>query len=188
MKIILDLCGGSGAWSAPYRAAAGYDVRLVTLPGQDVRTYRPPAQVHGVLPAPPCTEFAGSGARWWKEKDPRLLEEALEIYDACMRIITATGPVWWALEQPVGRLRRLRGLPPPRLTFDPCDYGDPYRKRTMVWGRFNLPEQTTVKPIGDRPGQPNAWYSRVGGRSQKTKDYRSQTPPGFARAFFNANP
>ena len=28
-KIILDLCGGSGAWSAPYKAA-GYDVRLIT--------------------------------------------------------------------------------------------------------------------------------------------------------------
>jgi len=28
-RIILDLCGGTGAWSRPY-AEAGYDVRLVT--------------------------------------------------------------------------------------------------------------------------------------------------------------
>ena len=34
-KIILDLCGGTGSWSAPYKQA-GYDVRLVTLPDNDV--------------------------------------------------------------------------------------------------------------------------------------------------------
>ena len=56
-KIILDLCGGTGAWSRPYREA-GYDVRVITLPEYDVLTYAPqgggirhsggPA-VHGVL-------------------------------------------------------------------------------------------------------------------------------------------
>jgi hypothetical protein len=30
-KIILDLCGGTGAWSKLYKDA-GYDVRLITLP------------------------------------------------------------------------------------------------------------------------------------------------------------
>ena len=30
-KIILDLCGGTGSWSRPYKEA-GYDVRLITLP------------------------------------------------------------------------------------------------------------------------------------------------------------
>lgn len=39
-KIILDLCGGTGSWSRPYREA-GYDVRLVTSPSGDVRTYTP---------------------------------------------------------------------------------------------------------------------------------------------------
>ena len=51
-KIILDLAGGTGAWSKPYEKA-GYDVRLVTLPGQDVRTYIPPENVYGILAAPP---------------------------------------------------------------------------------------------------------------------------------------
>jgi len=83
--IVLDLCGGTGAWSEPYRAA-GYDVRLVTLP-DDVRSYEPPAGVHGVLAAPPCTEFAVSGARWWARKDPSLLKEALSVFDACHKII-----------------------------------------------------------------------------------------------------
>ncbi len=40
-KIILDLCGGSGAWSQYYKKA-GYDVRLITSPGRDVTDYVPP--------------------------------------------------------------------------------------------------------------------------------------------------
>ena len=34
-KIILDLCGETGAWSAPYKEA-GYDVRVITLPDYNV--------------------------------------------------------------------------------------------------------------------------------------------------------
>ena len=50
-KIILDLCGGTGAWSKPYRDA-GYDVRVITLPDHDVLTYIPPENVYGILAAP----------------------------------------------------------------------------------------------------------------------------------------
>ncbi len=46
---------------------------------------------------------------------------------------------------------------------------------------------TAVEPTGHRPGQPNDWYSKVGGKSQRTKNYRSKTPRGFARAVFEAN-
>lgn len=34
-KIILDLCGGTGSWSKPYRDA-GYDVKIITLPHYDL--------------------------------------------------------------------------------------------------------------------------------------------------------
>ena len=56
-KIILDLCGGTGSWSEPYRAA-GYDVRVVTLPKDDVRLFIPPDNVYGILAATPCDEFS----------------------------------------------------------------------------------------------------------------------------------
>ena len=56
-KIILDLCGGTGAWSRPYEKA-GYDVRNITLPEYDVLTYKPPENVYGILAAPPCEEFS----------------------------------------------------------------------------------------------------------------------------------
>ena len=56
-KIILDLCGGTGSWSKPYKDA-GYDVRLLTLPENDIRIFElPKEKIHGILAAPPCTKF-----------------------------------------------------------------------------------------------------------------------------------
>jgi hypothetical protein len=183
-RIILDLCGGTGAWSRPY-AEAGYDVRIVTLPEQDVRTFQPPPRVHGILAAPPCTEFAGSGARWWNSKPPGKLAEALDIVFACLRITGQTKPEWWALENPVGRLRRLvPELGEPTLSFNPCDYGDPWTKRTLVWGQFRLPKPDPV-PITHRKGSSPIHRAAPG---PERAAFRSLTPPGFARAFFEANP
>jgi len=50
-KLILDLCGGTGAWSLPYKEAS-YEVINVTLPENDVRNYEPPEDVYGILAAP----------------------------------------------------------------------------------------------------------------------------------------
>lgn len=184
-RIILDLCGGTGSWSAPYREA-GYDVRLVTMPESDVRLFTVPDEpIWGVLAAPPCTHFAGSGAQYWKAKDGdgRTLE-ALALADACLRVVFACKPQWWALENPVGRLVHYIGKP--TLTFDPCDYGDPYTKRTLLWGDFVPPRQSPVEPVKVCPQ--GSWLMKLGGKSERTKALRSITPPGFARAFFKANP
>ena len=137
-KIILDLCGGTGAWSKPYREA-GYEVINITLP-KDVRlqgvfSY----DIYGILCAPPCTHFAGSGARWWKEKGIEPLLDGLSIVDACLRIIITAKPKFWVLENPVGRLNKFLGKPV--MYFNPCDYGDPYTKKTALWGKFNIPKK-----------------------------------------------
>lgn len=187
-KIILDLCGGTGSWSKPYRDA-GYDVRIVTIPAHDVRTFVPPPNVHGILAAPPCTHFTNSGAQYWKAKDQdgRTLAD-LEILTACIRIVAMSKPKWWALENPVGRMRRWMG--PPAFKFDPCDFGDAYTKKTLLWGDFTIPEKNPVEPVfvtmknGDRYSPINA---KTGGRSERSKEIRSMTPQGFARAFFKAN-
>ena len=174
-RVILDLCGGTGAWSRPYRDA-GYDVRLVTLP-DDVRLCRHPGLVHGILAAPPCTAFSCAGNRWPRSEADYL--DALAVVDACMRFIVTCKPTWWALENPVGTLRRWLG--PPSLTFHPSDYGDPYTKRTLLWGQFATPVRTPVEPLGSITGRP-------GCKSSTAKVRRSITPPGFAAAFFAANP
>ena len=91
-KIILDLCGGTGSWSRPYREA-GYDVRLITLPEYDVLTYEPPDDVYGILAAPPCTDFASSGARWFaaKDRDGRTLQ-SMGVLIAVLEIIARAQP------------------------------------------------------------------------------------------------
>ncbi len=177
---ILDLCGGSGSWSEPYREL-GYYVEVLDLAnGDDVRTlkYRS-IEVRGILAAPPCTDLAGSGARWWTDKGDQALTDALALADACLRAVVLYQPHWWALENPVGRLRKYYG--PPRLIFDPCDYGDAYTKRTLLWGNFTLPEQSPVEPTEGSKMHllpPSAERSAL----------RSLTPPGFAKAFAVANP
>ncbi len=176
-KIILDLCGGTGSWSRFYKEA-GYDVRVVTLP-DDVRTYAPPKGVWGILAAPPCTHLAGSGARWWKNKGETALLEALSVADACLRIIQVAKPKWWALENPIGRLSAYYGKPV--MYFNPCDFGDPYTKKTALWGSFVSPKKTPVKPT-------EGSKMHMLPPSEKRQELRSITPQGFARAFYEANP
>jgi len=175
-RIILDLCGGTGAWSKPY-TEAGYDVRVITLPEWDVREYvkyhdHDPGDIYGILAAPPCDHLSVSGAQYFKIKDADgRTEEALEIVDACIDLIVDLNPNWWALENPVGRLRGLRGHVlgdlsgtedgAPTLIFDPCDYGDPYTKKTLLWGRFNLPIKQQVAPVRSCPQ--GSWLQRLGG-------------------------
>ena len=143
-KIILDLCGGTGAWSRPY-AKAGYDVRLVTLPDHDIRTYVPPENVYGILAAPPCTMFSRARTN---AKTPRDLDGAMDVVASCMRIIWASqssGSLeWWALENPMGLLRQFLGNP--AFSFRGWEYGDAkHMKFTDIWGYFDPP----VKKRGD---------------------------------------
>ena len=181
MLTIYSLCDYSGEWGKPYREA-GYKVVAVDIKtGQDVRLLLCPKEpVHGVLAAPPCTIFAGSGARFRSLRAISEILEGLSVVDACIRFAFAVKPIFFALENPVGWLQDYIG--PYIHTFNPCDYGDPYTKRTHLWGWFNIPEKTSVEPTeGNKP------IMRYGGRSERTKTMRSITPPGFARAFFEAN-
>lgn len=202
-RIILDLCGGTGAWSRPY-AEAGYDVRIVTLPEQDVRTYIPPMKVHGILAAPPCTVFSLAARVKRSESE---IAAGLSIVQRCIEIVDLVQPRWWALENPRGRLVRYLG--PPAYTFEPCWYGDPWRKPTSLWGDFTIPPRRNEvrprwgmrhgparkdRPVGSQlPCHPE--LNKVRGKIPGLKaldaaraEWRSITPPGFARAFFESNP
>jgi len=182
--VILDLCGGTGSWSKPYRDA-GYDVRLVTLPQIDVRSFEHHGLVHGILAAPPCTHFSFARTR---AKTPRDFSAAMEIVTACMRIVwdarvNGSGLKWWALENPVGYLRQFLGVP--AYTFKPCEFGDPWAKRTDLWGYFKPPRKLrkmTHVPKGHH--RASAWHDLPENRAER----RAMTPAGFANAFFKANP
>lgn len=187
---ILSLCDHTGNWSRPYEEA-GYDVIRVDLQdGKDVRLLeRLDYPIRGILAAPPCTAFSKAGAWKWAEKGDQALTEGLSIVDACLRIIYAHRPHWWALENPAGRLRRYLG--PHAFSFDPCDYGglveggesEAYTKRTYLWGNFVPPVPLLVGCLSAVAPTRGDVTTRV----RNTRN-RSATPMGFAKAFFLANP
>lgn len=212
-RVILDLCGGTGSWSLPWKDA-GYDVRLVTIPDNDVRTYKLPDEpIYGILAAPPCTMFSDARTN---AKTPRDLRGGLEIVKACLNLVYEAQfrtesdqqkypPLkFWALENPwYGRLKWFLGHP--NFVFNPWEFGDPYKKKTALWGYFNEPIKlyTEIKEVLT-PEQiekhktnsqllPKFDYMRskdihpeMFGKLDK-QARRSITPGGFARAFFEAN-
>lgn len=199
-KIILDLCGGTGAWSQPY-ADAGYDRRIITSPIYDVRNFAPPADVYGIFAAPPCTQFSFARTR---AKTERNLVEAFEIVEACLQIIwkcRLDGNLkFWSLENPKGYLRQFLGKP--CFEFNPYDFGDPYQKATDLWGFFNFPIK---KPVPLPPDKTKFSVKQDYLKSVEFRDLfnqegyvkcptmdtrqirRSITPAGFANAFYKQN-
>ena len=193
MKTILSLFDYSGAWSKPYRAA-GYNVIQVDIKlGIDILTwdYHSPTDVYGILIAVPCTDFASSGARWFVEKDADgRTGQSILLVKKSLEIVNYFNPVFWALENPVGRIARLvPELGKAALIFNPCDFGDNWTKRTCLWGKFNQPVKRPVEPVYHYSnGKRSSWlWANLGGKSEKTKELRSITPSSFAQAFYEAN-
>jgi len=219
-KIILDICGGTGAWSRYYKDN-GYDVRVLTLPDTDIMDWTnknmvkvarliSENKIYGILAAPPCTDF--SIARNDKTaKRPRDLKEAMKTVNQCLNIVHSclynpyrikeNSLKFWAIENPnSGYLKRFLGKP--ALVFQPYEYGDPYTKKTALWGMFNEPVKNIVEPKKfDRGGcfvenvedffemkkdQIPEDYQKKTGLTKRTI-VRSITPNGFAKQFYEAN-
>ncbi len=199
-KIILDLCGGTGSWSKPYKDA-GYAVIVVTLPDNNVIDYIPPKDVYGILAAPPCVEFSIA-------KDHKLERDFLigmNTVNACIRIIFHSKPKFWALENPVGLLKKWLGSP--AYTFHPWFFGDSWTKYTALWGKFIEPkliyDNWDDVPKNDnlyiRPGRgkpsiiflhksaSKECFPYINHVPESDAEFRAITPPGFAQAFFEAN-
>jgi hypothetical protein len=214
--VVLDLCGGTGAWSKPYREA-GYEVHVITLPDCDITEtlfydkiyFFSPGQcrrltvsysdIVGILAAPPCTEFSvAKGAR------PRNLAEGMEVVEACMRIIwevqKRTKLDFWALENPRGLLRRFLGIP--KYTFEQWQFRESKLKATDIWGYFNIPTPSIkVKPdalaaggraqaadwtLCEYPPEYEVYIKQFHGDERRAAA-RAITPAGFAEAFYRAN-
>jgi len=204
-KIILDLCGGTGAWSRPYKEA-GYDVRVITLPEYDVCTYKLPDEpIYGILAAPPCQMF--SLART-KAKTPRDLKKGMECVRACLNLIweaqekqqdtrrKITSLKFWALENPYAMLKFFLGKP--AFIFDPWEFGDGYQKKTALWGNFQEPKKNPIPMTEEmkKLAKTNSFlhklkYPKFGSDKpiefRFNADIKAITPKGFADAFFKAN-
>lgn len=208
-RLIVSLCDFSGNWPAPY-TAPGYEIITVDLKhGRDVCTWQPPRRPWGVLAAPPCTHFTNAGSAHWHDIPRVAFLRSLEIVLCCLRLCEQAES-FWCLENPRGRLGRFIG--PHAFEFQPWWYGDPWSKRTCLWGHFRVPQRRPIIPThalvgGHRRQEPTAGLfgrvqlpaaslvplpSRLSCRSAKfhlaRQTARSNTPPGFARAFREANP
>jgi len=154
---------------------------------------------------PVCTDLAVSGAAHFERKravDPEFQIRASNHARWCASLFEALG-VPYFIENPVSRLSTLWRKPD--YSFHPYEYGeyipeseaehprwpdyiapkDAYTKKTCLWtgGGFNMPtKRPTQKPDGY-----SQQHLKLGGKSQRTKDIRSATPRGFARAVFEAN-
>ena len=108
----------------------------------------------------------------------------------------------WLFENPVGKISSLYRKPD--YTFHPYEYGgylpdydvhprypeyiparDAYVKRTCIWHGNGMIRPLTL-PV-DRPTKQPASFTKLGGRSIRTKRIRSETPRGFAMAVYTAN-
>jgi len=193
-KIILDLCGGTGSWSKPYKDN-GYDVRLITLPDNDVFNYIPPENVYGILAAPTCTMFSLARTT---AKTPRDFNEGMLLVKRCLEIIWQcrinNKLKFWALENPRGYLRQFLGIP--HLTFCANDYGDNYKKPTDLWGYFNIPKKNyrELKNYSYKKNHFNFYRSnklpdnyKLPDNWNKSAALSSMTSSYFANAFYKAN-
>ena len=212
-NVLISLFDYTGNASKPYKEA-GWDVLQIDIQhGQDIMEWDYKMWLMGnygtapfddiglrigIIAMIPCTDYANSGAKHFKRKDADgsteksqiLVIKTKEIID----FFEAKGVlIFWQIENPMSRIHKLNPwMGPPKLKFNPCDYAgyDPipensrYNKTTWLWGRFNnaLPI-SYLSPLDKQyPG-----FTKLGGKSIKTKNLRSITPLGFAYAFYHAN-
>lgn len=200
MKTLLSLFDYSGGWSQPYWDSGQWEIYQFDIKhGHDINDFcceylleeLDLGVVDGILAAPPCTEFAVSGARWWEAKEGTgVVEYSVELVYQALRTCELFKPDFFAIENPVGRIESL--IPEMKelqqFWFNPCDFGDPYTKKTGIWGNFTPPLPMFIG--GDwsvEPTEGSKMHKQYGGKSEKTKTARSVTPPGFAKAFYTCN-
>lgn len=201
-KTILHLCSGVGSDSHQYRLA-GYKVILV---GKEigVENFSTSEQIHGIIANPVCTEF--SVAKMAHNNGVGDHEAGLFLVHHCRRIIRETKPVWWYIENPAtGRLKDFLGFPD--FVYEPYEFGDPWTKKTALWGKFNKPIKThtwetceKLEGLYTRPNRPKPSLAFMHKNHKRfipsfqdfnpedDMSFRSLCSQGFAKAFLKFNP
>lgn len=128
---------------------------------------------------PPCTDVAVSGARWFRDKGLGKLISSLQLFKRSVDLAELVGAPYF-IENPVSTVSSYWRKPD--YTFDPCDYGDPYTKKTCLWtgNGFCMPEKNRVEPI-------KGSMMHLLPPSKDRANLRSATPHGFSTAVFAAN-
>ena len=205
-NIIISLYDYSGIWPLWFSTDDFEIVQVDIKHGIDIRKWQPSRALrhgtYGVLAAPPCTDMSVSGSQYWAEKDADgRTALSVELVMRALDIVDQVRPKFWVLENPVGRLWNWIGPPnriDGRLTIHPHEYAgyapdpqeDRYTKATCLWGHFRLPPKKPLAPImyQTADGKRGSWmWAKLGGKSARTKELRSQTPMGIAAATWIGN-
>lgn len=129
----------------------------------------------------------------------------MEVVNACLKIISVSNPIFWALENPEGNLKKFLGEP--KLKLQPWEFGDPWTKKTLLWGKFKQPkikynkweDVPKIKELYVRPSRKKPSITFLHKSAKKfipsfrefdiktDTDFRSITRSGFAKAFFEEN-
>ena len=153
---------------------------------------------------PECTELAVSGASHFERKrkaNPEFQNDAVKL----AKMVEMVGDKFncpWGVENPVSVLSTLWRKP--NFNFHPWEYGgylpvddvhplypdyikprDAYPKKTCIWSGNGFVQPVKI-PVDVLPGYSDQ-HKKLGGKSLKTKNIRSATPRGFAKAVFEAN-
>lgn len=135
---------------------------------------------------PVCTHVAVSGARDFKIKGLRALQEAVGWFATCQEM-TALVDCEWFIENPISNMAS--HWRQPDYYFDPCQFtafelGDNYTKRTSLWTSPGFIMPAEAKAPGLPPPDDRIHKASPGaGRA----DFRSAFPVGFSRAVCAAN-
>ena len=158
---------------------------------------------------PVCTDMAVSGAAHFKRKaeaNPSFQDEAVSYAVWCARLFNSLH-VPFFVENPVSVLATKWRKPD--HSFHPYEYGgyihddqaehprwpeyiapkDAYKKKTCLWtgNGFVMPTKVSVDPERYHGNGYSTAMMKLGGKSQRTKDIRSATPRGFAKAVYEFN-
>lgn len=135
---------------------------------------------------PPCDHLAVSGARWFKGKGLRKLSKSIELFATAAEFCEWVGAPY-LIENPVSNISS--HWRKPDYIFHPKDFTffceeDNYTKKTCLWtgGGFVMPEAQINLALGE----PDDRIHKAA-PGENRKNFRSQTPRGFAKAVFRAN-
>lgn len=160
IKTVLSLFDSTGNWCRPFEQAGWNVVQLDLSHGDDIRELSAKwflegllqqyPTIDGILAAPPCTDFARSGATHWARKDADgTTAAAVELVYQTLRAVDFLQPDFWVVENPVGRIERLvPELGGRRLIFDPCEYGGWTGPDAYDLGRLDALATMTPEQMG----------------------------------------
>jgi hypothetical protein len=216
-KIILHLCADIGSDTKKYKDA-GYKVICIgkEYGVENLRIKQAGLEnTYGVIANPVCTEFS-IATGFDKQLD---YEKGMVMVNHCLRVINEIGQnnlKFWVIENPAsGHLKDFLGKP--QYVYEPWWYGDPWTKKTALWGKFQIPLRKYYRwedvkgqiPTKSRLSSEPALYIRPGRtkpsmaflhksakkyipefncfRVKNDMEFRSLCPQKFAQAFFSVN-